>query len=232
MTAANAFARDHGAYLMADTGGYAHDGRLMETRSKIHASGMLAMGLVLSGRHESNAGQEVTNWLAWQPSQVQALTNLPALLRLLADHDAEASTSGLNGDVGAIPQGVRLTVAWWDSKAETGRAAILSSIGDVGAEPFAPRPVKTMFSPPLSDDPWPGHTFDPRTDAARLADLQRAEVDGMGVHRVGGAFECVRISPAGIERDVVVDWRDRLGVPIRVALTADAIDDSLIDAYL
>jgi hypothetical protein len=118
---------------------------------------------------------------------------------------------------GPIPAGIKLVLAWWDRAAECGRAGIMVSDTTLapGIKPFSLRLVRTMFSPPLTDDPWPGNSFDPRRDAASLAERQRLEVDERGIERVGGAFDAYRAHAQGIERYTVTEWSDAIGKPIR-----------------
>jgi hypothetical protein len=203
MTALNAFARPSGAYLLADTGAYHHDGRLLCLQSKVVGCGRLRVAIGYSGRVEIAASEDTGRWLESQSDQATALAGLPEILRQLASFDAEAIQNGAAARSGDIPEGIRLVVAFWDAVEGRGKCALIANVERLsgGATPFTLRPCKTVFSPPLSDDPWPGHSFVPEADALRLA----------GLHRVGGSFECWRVHAGGVDCTTVCTWPDRVG---------------------
>lgn len=218
MSAANLFARHDGAWILADGASYDHYGRVIGLNSKVIASEDLRILIGSAGRFASDYDTETGKWLAEQADQSSALAGAPDLLRMLCNHDAEAQANGAAETSGPIPAGQRLIIALWDTGAGIARAFAISSTSDLGrTPPFTLRPLKTMFSPPLSADPWPGHSFDPVKDAVALGALQRLVEDENGIHRVGGSFEAWRVYAGGIERRVVCTWPDVVGERLRVA---------------
>lgn len=218
MTAANAFARQDAAWLIADTAGYNHDGRIVAFGSKISSRADLRVAIAHSGRCAIDAPEEKDGWLAAQTSQRAVLDGLPELLAMLSEHDAEAQANGAERIAGPIPAGLRLLIAWWDADAQRGRAATMTNVDASRMPAYTLRTLGTIFSPPIGADRWVAHTFDPEADARALADRQRAFRDDRGIIRVGGAFEAVRVHAGGIERREVTRWNDRLG---RVIPTGD-----------
>jgi hypothetical protein len=222
MTAVNAFARADGGWLLVDTASYDHYGNILAIKGHVGHEGKVAVSvghcvaIATSGRVAERAVEDIEGWLDQQPDQAAALGNIAELLRVLLSFDAEASANGAEQVSGPIPAGIKLALAWWDHEARRGATGIIVSDTALapGLEPFRLAKIGTMFSPPLIGDPWPGHTFDPRNDAERMAKLQRCVPDEDGIYRVGGAFEAYRVHADGIEHATVVRWRDSLGKPI------------------
>jgi hypothetical protein len=215
MTAMNAFARDGGAYLIADTAAYHHDGRIMGFYEKVVTDARLAMMIGICGRAAREVEDRIEAWLADQPDQTTAFARLSAFLCQLVDEAEEED----DGEAGDLPDGIRLTLAWWDADAQEGRCAIIASTPDLagGAETFALRPVRTMFMPALEGaDPWPGHSFDPETDALALAEHQRRCDHGDGRARVGGQMILYRVAADSITSRELRRWSDLIGRPIMV----------------
>lgn len=210
MSALNAFARDTGAYILADTAQYHDNGAVLAIGSKVAANADLRIAVGIAGCVEVGAVADASEWLAKQTDQQQALSELPDLLRLLLAHDAEAVGNGALDICGPIPRGIRIVVALWDKQDNRAKAAIISSEADLGP-PFTLRPLKSLFSPAFDANPWPGHSFDPCHDAQALAAYQRQVPDESGICRVGGQFECWRIDASGISRETVTDWHDVIG---------------------
>lgn len=216
MTAMNAFARGDAAYLIADTGGYHHDGRVIGFSEKVATDARLAMMIGICGRSRDDALDRVEAWLASQPNQLTAFARLSALLCELADDADDAD----DGHGGALPPGIRLTVAWWAMAAKEGRCAIVASTPELagGAQPFELRQLRTMFMPALEGaDPWPGHSFDPDADAMALAKHQRRADHGDGRARVGGQMILYRVDSRGITSRELCRWPDMIGRPVMVA---------------
>lgn len=223
MSALNAFARADAAWLLADTAGYDHFGRITMLTGKCCGRDDLHMAIGHAGRISTDAREVTSAWLSERASQLDAIAGLPALLRTLADHDAEAFANGAGETCGPIPSGLRLVAAIWDLESQSAKCVAVSNRMDLGAKclPGTLRPIKTMFSPPVYPDPWPGHSFEPSQDAKQLAELQRRvviedeklgpSVAGMSRYRVGGAFEAWRVSASGVERFEIACWDDRVG---------------------
>jgi hypothetical protein len=213
MTAMNAFVRANGAYLIADAASYADDGRVMRLGEKVVSSARLRLVIGRCGRLEEGCQREISTWLRSQPSQVSALQNVARLLRELVEHDAEAQTNGASAIVGPIPEGIRLTLAWWDLESNRPDAAIIANVPQLmgGAEPYTLRRVGTLFMPALQPKPWPDHTFDPETDGVKLARIQRNTPDERGIYQVGGRFLRYRVHVGGIDQTTICTWSDRLG---------------------
>lgn len=215
MTAMNAFARDDAAWLIADTACYHHNGTILVFREKVVTDASLAMLVGNSGRAGADIEDVIERWMAGQPDQSAALANLPTLLRGLADDAADPDLS----TAGQLPEGIRLSVAWWSSTLNEARSAIIASTPDLagGAEPFVLRPIRTLFMPSLECvDPWPLHSFDPETDSAALAEYQRGVDHGDGYSRVGGQMVLYRVDAQGITSREIRRWPDRIGRPIWV----------------
>ena len=216
MTAMNAFARDDGAYLIADTAAYHHDGRVLAFREKVVTDARLAMMIGICGRTARDVEDRIEAWLATQPEQATAFARLSAFLCQLVDEADEAD----DGEAGDLPDGIRLTLAWWDADAQEGRCAIMASTPDLagGAEPFTLRPVRTLFMPALGAvDPWPGHSFDPEADGLALSEHQRRCDHGDGRARVGGQMILYRVDANGITSREICRWPDLIGRPVMVA---------------
>jgi len=211
MTAWNAFARDDGAWLIADTGGFHADGRVLRFQSKIVANKRLNLAITQAGRLETNAVVDIADWLDSQPDQRTALAGLPNLLRRLVAFDQEAQANGAAKSSGDHPEGIKLAVAAWNHESQKAAVVIVASTTDLGVPPFAPRRTKTVFSPTLSHKPWPGHSFEPCRHAQTLARLQRAERFHDDTCRVAGEMEAVRVGPRGIEWFTICKWPDRVG---------------------
>lgn len=207
MTAANLFARDGAAYIMADTCYFADDGSVCGFRSKIHSSDRLKLAVSTAGRASYETPVLIEGFLAAQSDQSSAVANLPKLTEILHE-DTHALDLDFPLDL-PLPEGMRVFVALFDVAAKRGRClAIASTDGAFGTayRAYTPVNVVTMFSPPLSSDPWPGHSFDPERDAIALADTQRRLPDDRGIYRVGGEFEVAKVSAEGIERRSVRRW--------------------------
>lgn len=214
MTAMNAFARQTGAYLIADTAGYRHDGTVLGFAEKVATDARLRMMIGCCGRVGNYAGDRIERWLAGQPDQLTAFARLSALLCDLTDDASEHDAAA-----GPLPEGIRLTVAWWADREARGRCAIMASTEALagGAQPFELRDVATMFMPALSDrDPWPGHSFDPEADGLALAEHQRAVDFDAGNAHVGGQVILYRVDANGITSRELCRWPDRIGRPIRI----------------
>lgn len=216
MTAMNAFVRDDAAYLIADTAFYHHDGRVLAFGEKVVTDARLGIMIGICGRTGEEDADRIEQWLADQPDQLTAFARLSALLCVLADDATGADCF----DSGPIPEGIRLTVAWWAPFNNKGRCAIIASTPELagGAEPFELRQLRSLFMPALGElDPWPGHSFDPDADVAALADYQRRAGHDDGKPRVGGQMILYRVDPNGITSREICRWPDRIGRPIMVA---------------
>lgn len=214
MTAMNAFARSTGAYLIADTARYRHDGTVVGFAEKVVTDARLRMMIGCCGRVGHYAEDRIERWLAAQPDQLTAFARLSALLCELADDAGEHDAA-----TGPIPDGIRLTVAWWADREARGRCAIMASNDALagGAQPFALRDVGTMFMPALGDcNPWPGHSFDPEAEGLALAEHQRAVDFAAGHTHVGGQAILYRVDANGITSRELCRWPDRIGRPIKV----------------
>lgn len=216
MTAINAFARDDGAYLIADTAGFHHDGTILGFHEKVVTDARLLMMIGICGRAARGVEDSIEAWLAAQPNQATAFACLSSLLCQIVD-EAEQEDDGKSGD---LPHGVRLTVAWWAVDGEEGRCAIIASTPDLaaGAQAFEIRRVGTMFMPSLEGpDPWPGHSFDPEADALALAEHQRDCDHGDGCARVAGQMILYRADASGIASREICRWPDLIGHQVKVA---------------
>jgi hypothetical protein len=214
MSAGNLFARPSGAWLVSDTAWYADDGTVMAMSRKVASSDRLRMAIGITGHAPGDVQHVLQAWLLVQPDQLTAVAGLPRVLRLLDADDA----SGRHSICGPQPPGILLCIALWDIVADAAKVAIMGSVErlSAGAPPFSLRPLKTMFSPALADDRWPGHSFDPVTDCEQLARLQRASCHEHGGSRVGGEFVAWRAHRGGVESRVVCSWPDRLGHKIQL----------------
>lgn len=217
MTAMNAFARDDGAYLIADTAGFHHDGTIRGFVEKVVTDARLAMMIGVCGRAARGVEDSIEAWLANQPDQPTAFARLSALLCQIVD-EADQEDDGKSGD---LPHGARLTVAWWASDEQEGRCAIIAPTPDLaaGAQTFEIRRVGTIFMPALEGaDPWPGHSFDPEADALALAELQRDCDHGDGRSRVAGQMILYRVDADGVTSREICRWPDCVGHQVRVAV--------------
>lgn len=218
MSAVNGFARDDGAWIIADTGSYDHYGNLLWLKGKVSVSKNLRMIVSASGRVEEGCVDHISAWLAAQPDQETALADLPSLLAELVAHDAEAFENGALETCGPIPGGIRLTVALWDLAECRARVFLIASTDALcpGTPPFTLRQTKTVFAPTLPDDPWPGHTFDPARHGQLLGCWQRQRPDDEGIFRVGGEFIAYRAHARGVQVKTLLRWNDVVGEPLRV----------------
>ncbi len=212
MTAMNAFARADGAWLLSDTAQYDNAGHVIGKGLKVTADERLNLAIGQSGRLAEGSSRDVCTWLATQPNQTQALANIASLVDLLDHRDREAVVHGALID-NPVPKGFRLTLAFWDRRDSRAKCAIIGSNAAMacGSQPRTLRAFKTLFSPPMSPDRWPGHSFNPSTDAAILAKYQRAVTDDRGIYRVGGTFQATRIHSNGIEFRDIHHWPDVVG---------------------
>ena len=94
MTAMNAFAREDGAWLLADTGVYDHAGRIVCFASKVAPCERLSLAIGISGRQAEGCICDIEAWLGEQPDQLAALARLPRLVEILRNLDAEAQANG------------------------------------------------------------------------------------------------------------------------------------------
>jgi len=218
MTAMNAFGRPDGAWLLSDAAGFRQSGHIHQFHGKVSSDERLRLAIGTSGTVEIGAQGDIQDWMSQQPSQAKALSELPHLLAMLTGYASEAGENGAYED-NDLPRGIRLTIAYWDHFRQVGRVALMADCEALsgGAPVGTLRGASEIFSPRLEANPWPRKSFDPRSDARRLADLQRRTVDEFGVHRVGGCFEVVRVHRDGIEQSIVHRWPDRIGAKIKVA---------------
>lgn len=233
MTAANAFARDDGAWLFFDTAIYDDDGFVRSLRSKVVACDRLRLAIGACGRVPRGWDGKISEWLHAQGSQADALENAPALIAGLMAFDPLALNRAplwrrliwkTTGPV--VKPGIRLAFAWWNEDASRGETAIITSDDEFGAAypPMELHPINTITSPRPAfgewfdwhDDLGMGLDFQPERDGRALGEMQRREPQPGGC-RVGGMFERYHIHATGIDRAVIVTWPDRIGRPIKVA---------------
>ena len=208
MTAMSAFARTDAAWLIADTGHYHGDGRIHSFGEKVVTDSRLSMMIGTCGRVREDAGDRIEHWLSEQPDQLTAFARLSALLCTLSDDTNDGE------DAGDLPEGIRLTVAWWAPETRNGRCAIMATTTELagGAQPYELRQASTLFMPSLGEaDPWPGHSFDSEANALALAELQRRTVHDDGTVRVAGQMLLYRVDANGITSRELCRWPDLIG---------------------